>query len=373
MTLHRQLVLALTVILLVLSALMVAITFKATERHLLAQQDVELNNTARLIGYALKPVIKSSSIGQIDALLNSLFDSSHYRSITLDFKDDRPNLTRLYPDESIPVPHWFIKWLAVDPIKHEVSVSSGWTVDAKLEIEASPLFTYIRLWNTSVGFVFITLLANIIAIGGFHFILKRHLGPLMELKDHMVSFPSNLRYQPVKQPKTKEVATLVNAFNTMSHQLNQFISDLESKSDNLTRVAYLDKITGISNRNYFLGIVEKQLNNQQSGFVAAFQFSELVKLKEQRNFRILNDNLQKIAASLTQLELKHTMVARISDAEFVLIDTKAPSEEFNQHVQTANNELVLKFGTQIRSTTLEIGEFENVREMLVEMDRGLRG
>ena len=373
MTLHRQLVLAFSVILLTLSVLTVAVTFKATERHLIAQQFVELNNTSHLIGYALKPVIQSPSISKIDTALNSLFDSSHYRSVTIDFKDERPNITRFYSEESIPVPKWFIELISLDPIIRTVSISSGWTVDAKLRVEANPMFTYIRLWNTTLAFVLLTVVASLIALTGFHFILKRHLDPLMELKNHMVNFPSSHKFQPLKQPKTKEVATLVNAFNTMSHQLNHFISDLESKSEDLSRVAYLDKQTGISNRNYFLDVVEKQFKDQQDAFIAVFQFAELAKLKEQRNFKDLNDKGRKIAACLTQLDLSHTTVAKLSDSEFALIDTKGPIDEFDQHVETANNQLILNFGTQIKSAQLNVSEFESVRDMLVEMDGRLRG
>ncbi|NOH79902.1 hypothetical protein F0231_09110 [Vibrio sp. RE86] len=372
MTLHRKLITLFSIILISLTILTIAITFKATQRHLVDQQTIELHNTSRALGFALTPVITSPSRSHIETMMNSLFDSTLYKQAVLTFNDGRPAIKRIYPQEALPVPQWFIEAVPIAPISKSTSISSDWTVEAVLTTQSNLTFTYIRLWNTTLGFTIIGTGFNLIAIIIFHLFLKRSLAPLNELKDHVVSNSVNVIFTPLKQPNTREVLTLVNAYNTMARNISEVIEELKRDSKALFDTAYFDNETGISNRQYLIDSITRSIMSNTSTNIVVYHFPELSKLKHERRFRELNDEGRRIAATLSQLDLSNITVARLSDAEFAFLGTKANNDEYEEFAQQASNSLKRSYGSDFVQVTIKVDDYASVKTLLTDLNKKIK-
>ncbi|MGF1753492.1 HAMP domain-containing protein [Vibrio makurazakiensis] len=372
MTLHRQLFIILTVILTSLSVLTISVAFKATQRHLTEQQYVELNNTAHAIGFALKPAVANKSVSHINLVLTSFFDSGHYQSVTLTFKDDRPTIHHEYEESNIPVPSWFRNYFTLQPVVRSVSVSSGWTAEGTLTIQGSSMFSYIRLWNTTLAFVLLGGFFNILALVIFHLVLKRTLQPLNALTQHVADFQTNHTYTPLTPPKTKEVATLISAFNSMSRQLDSFIGDLESSTAKLCQSAYLDDKAGVPNRVYIIESLARGIKEKTNGSMAVFQSPKLKELKDDLQFEELNNRIKKAVSLLSQNELAGLVVAKLSDSELVLLDTDGEDGGFFENSQRAYELLSLKFDGGVKRSSVSISQYSSVKTLLTDMDNQLK-
>ena len=333
MTLYRTLLTGLSITLLLLTLLLTFINFAASKRHLMEQQEIELNNTAHSLSFALKPLINQKSRLHIENVVNSMFDANFYDSLGITFVDDRPEIWFQWNNQSHYVPSWFLQLFTIPEIIKSVEITSGWQTEATLTIKTSPVFTYIKLWNTTVAFVLIGSLFSIIAIVIFAFYLKKVLVPLKELTSHLNTHPTTRTYQPSAKTNVSEMVAFVRAYNLMARQNHTLIDSLESKTAHLHRTAYIDNLTGLYNRKYLLDILKDYLNlDVHAGSIMVFQIHELTQLKSERRFVELNGRAKLIADLINNNTSETFVLARLNDTEFALLQK-------GDHLQTSPHTL----------------------------------
>ncbi|WP_052878337.1 LapD/MoxY N-terminal periplasmic domain-containing protein [Vibrio coralliirubri] len=380
MTLYRMLLTGLASTLLLLTLLLTFINFAASKRHLIEQQKVELNNTAHSLSFALKPVINQKSRSHVESVINSMFDANFYDSLKISFSDQRPDIEFNWQTQSHFVPNWFMHLFAVPDIRKSVEITSGWQSEAELTIQSSPMFTYIKLWNTTVAFVLIGGLFNLIAIGIFAIYLRKILLPLKTLTAHIKTSSTARTYQPINTTKVSEIVAFVRAYNLMARQNHALIDSLETRTAHLHRTAYVDDLTGLFNRQYLLDNLSGYLNlATHYGNLIVFQIDQLTMLKTERRYYELNEHAKLIADIINNSTSETFTLARLNDTEFALLqkgeDIKSVPEAFelltyniNQFYLKANNNSAKHNHIAV---SINLKEFDSTKALLTELNQRL--
>ena len=74
---------------------------------------------------------------------------------------------------------------------------------------------------------------------------------------------------------------------------------------------------------------------------------------------------------MSELDLGSISVTKLSDAEFVLVDSKMTKEMFMEKVQQAHNQLVVEFGADFKALELETNNYGSVKSLLTELNTKL--
>ncbi|MCB5358441.1 diguanylate cyclase [Vibrio lentus] len=381
MTLYRMLLTGLSTTLLLLTLLLTFINFAASKRHLIEQQEIELNNTAHSLSFALKPVINQKSRSHVESVVNSMFDANFYDSLGISFTDNRPQINFKWESQSHFVPSWFMQLFAIPEIQKSVEITSGWQHQATLIIKTSPQFTYIKLWNTTVAFVLIGGLFNLLAIAIFALYLKKVLVPLKELTSHLNANPTTRTYQPTMNTRVSEMTALIRAYNLMARQNHTLIDSLESKTAYLHRTAYIDTVTGLYNRQYLLDILEGYLSlNIHEGSLMVFQIRQLSELKKQRRFSELNEHAEQIADLFNNSTSETFILARLNDTEFALLQRGAHIQSvpqtfdlLNQHIDRFYKQPTYSNGLRSHvAVLLKLKYFSNTNYLLTALEQKIQ-
>ncbi|WP_434565648.1 LapD/MoxY N-terminal periplasmic domain-containing protein [Vibrio chagasii] len=381
MTLYRTLLTGLSTTLLLLTLLLTFINFAASKRHLVEQQEIELNNTAHSLSFALKPVINQKSRSHVESVVNSMFDANFYDSLSITFSDNRPQIHFKWESQGHLVPNWFMHLFAIPEIQKSVEITSGWQHQATLIVKTSPLFTYIKLWNTTIAFLLIGGLFNLIAISVFALYLKKVLVPLKELTSHLNANPTTRTYQPTINTRVTEMVAFIRAYNLMARQNHALIDSLESKTALLHRTAYIDNLTGLYNRKYILDILVKHLSlDIHTGNLLVFQIRELTELKKQRRFSELNSKAKLIADLINNSTSETFLLARLNDTEFALLQrgehTLAISQTLelvSRHIDQFYSQYTPSNGQRSHiAVRLKLKSFSNTSCLLTTLERRIQ-
>ncbi|MCD9517095.1 LapD/MoxY N-terminal periplasmic domain-containing protein, partial [Photobacterium carnosum] len=149
MTLYRQLLLWMLVILFLLTSAVFAIQFKTTKNYLIEQQSTELNNIVSSIGFALSPYLKAKDLISAESVINATFDSGYYSQVKLTLLDSNKEIIRQYPQRIDNIPDWFQSLIHIEAITQTTTLTSGWLQLANLTVISSPISAYIQLWKAT--------------------------------------------------------------------------------------------------------------------------------------------------------------------------------------------------------------------------------
>ncbi len=89
MTLYRQLLLWMLVVLFSLTGAVFAIQFNTTKSYLIEQQSTELNNVVSSVGFALSPYLEAKDLISAESVINATFDSGYYSQVKLVLLDSK--------------------------------------------------------------------------------------------------------------------------------------------------------------------------------------------------------------------------------------------------------------------------------------------
>ena len=252
MTLYRQLLLWMLVILFLLTSAVFAIQFKTTKNYLIEQQSTELNNVVSSIGFALSPYLKAKDLISAESVINATFDSGYYSQVKLTLLDSEKEIIRHYPQVTNNVPHWFQSLVHIETISQTRTLTSGWLQLANISVTSSPISAYIQLWKATIqlvlGFIACLLFGAIVLA----FVLNKVLKPLKQIQKSAQEMALNHFTDPLPTPHTRELSDLVTAFNSMNIQLQQHFEQQAQETDSLRVRAYQDPVSGLANRSYLI-------------------------------------------------------------------------------------------------------------------------
>ncbi|NIY82889.1 bifunctional diguanylate cyclase/phosphodiesterase [Vibrio hepatarius] len=320
MTLYKQLVAGMIAVILMLLISVFIIEFNTTRNNLIQQQRSEVNNTINTVGLALAPYLEDKDTVAVESVINALFDGSSYSVVRLIFLDSGEEIIRTYPVQPIDVPKWFTNLNLFERIHDRRVVTSGWMQLAEVEIVSHTGDAYTQLWSAFerllIAFSFIMLI-GLLAIS---FILRRALRPLQLIVTKMEQVARNQFGDPLPRPATQDLIYVVDGINSMSSQLEKSFKAQAKEAQQLRERAYIDPVSGLGNRAYYMSQLNSWLNEGGIGGVAILEASFIRELYEEKGYEAGDGKVRELADHLkVSLTSPGLVSARISTEEFGFI------------------------------------------------------
>ncbi len=320
MTLYKQLVAGMIAVFLMLLISVFIIEFNTTRDNLVQQQRSEVNNTINTVGLALAPYLEAKDHVAVESVINALFDGSSYSIVRLIFLDTEEEILRTYPVQAIDVPDWFVSLNLFEKIHDRRVVTSGWMQLAEVEIVSHTGDAYTQLWSAFERLVIAFSIILLIGLFSISFILRRALRPLQLIVKKMEQVAKNQFGDPLPRPATQDLIYVVDGINSMSSQLEKSFKAQAKEAQQLRERAYIDPVSGLGNRAYYMSQLNSWLNESGMGGVAILEASFIKELYEDKGYEAGDGMIRELAdhlkVSLTSPDLT---LARISTEEFGLI------------------------------------------------------
>ncbi|WP_162063828.1 EAL domain-containing protein [Vibrio taketomensis] len=320
MTLHKQLVAGMIAVTIMLLISTFVIEFTTTRNFLEQQQRSEVNNTINTVGLALAPYLQDEDHVAVESVINALFDGSSYSKVRLDFLDSDEEIVRSYPIKPSNVPGWFVALGLFQPIHDSRVVTSGWMQLAEVEIVSHPGGAYQQLWVAFKDLVIVFCIISLIGLFAISILLKRALQPLDFIVSKMKQVAKNQFGEPLPLPKTTDLISVVEGINSMSSQLEETFKAQAKEAQQLRERAYIDPVSNLGNRAYYMSQLNAWLNEGAFGGVALLEANFIKDLYETKGYEAGDKMVRELADHLkVAISSNNVLVARISSDEFGFI------------------------------------------------------
>ena len=147
MTLSKQILISVWVILLGLFLGMSYFTLNNTEKFVQNQLSQNAQDTANSLGLSLSISLKGNNLPTAKRIIDALFDSGYYQNIKM-VSTNGVVLIDLVNDEDVyNVPDFFEKIINITPPIKQAVVLDGWQQLGKVYVQCHPGFAYQKIYE----------------------------------------------------------------------------------------------------------------------------------------------------------------------------------------------------------------------------------
>jgi len=360
------------------------LNISVTREYLQKQLESHAQDTATSLGLSLSSNIDARDHVAAGRMVDAIFDRGDYRKMVLFDLKGAAIIIRQNTLAIEHVPNWFIRSVSLSAPARSAQVVKGWTQLGTIVVESHPGYAYVELWQIIqtqlLWFIVIAFASFLVAKRLLNGILK----PLKQLELHaqQVGHKEFDRHAPL--PKTRELARVAQAMNTMADQLGAVFQKQLDLIEDLRSHSFVDNLTGLSNREGFDGRLKTELDSQQytaQGSLMLVQLHEFAHINETLG-REKGDALLIALASILKTLIEQNQgafSARRNGADFSLFlpnVTADAVDELSQHV-TAELTSLTEIKQLLRDDSVHVGvacvrEGDTARILLSKADMALR-
>ncbi|MFT3736276.1 MAG: EAL domain-containing protein [Rhodocyclaceae bacterium] len=272
---------------------------------------------------ALSMSQQSKDAAMLELQVQALFDSGHFESIVLRGVDGKVLVERHNTVELTDAPGWFMALWPLQAEAGRAQVSDGWKQAGSLELRASTRYAYGALWQGSIKLA-VTLLLIGLSLGLVINRLMRWLRtPLEELVTQAQAIGER-RFVAVPESRVPELRVVSQAMNAMVVRLQAMFAEQAQRIENLRTEARQDSLSGLPNRDHFMGNLREQLDADKAssdGVLLLVRLNDLAGFNH-RLGRERGDALVKACSRIVQsadLPECEVIRGRLGGAEFALL------------------------------------------------------
>ncbi|MBL4775461.1 MAG: EAL domain-containing protein [Mariprofundus sp.] len=265
MTLFRQLISLIVVTFLLIFAGTFWISLENTRSYLMLQLATQTQNATDALGLSLVPFMQAKDIAAIDTMVNAVFDSGYYQSLSLQTMAGDRLIERANTSHIEGVPAWFIAYLALETPQAESIITTGWRQAGRLQLVAHAGFAHQKLWQTSIDILYWSMITFMVALVAVLLILRVILKPLAAVEQQALAISQHEFVRLENIPRTRELRRVVMAMNQMSAKIAAFIAQLSERAEQMQQDAHYDALTGLVNRRGFEARLDNVLRDKEQG------------------------------------------------------------------------------------------------------------
>ncbi|MDW4561771.1 MULTISPECIES: EAL domain-containing protein [Aeromonas] len=329
MTLYRQLLATMLLLFGLLFAATYWVQFNSTRNYLAQQQETTVINTSTALGLALTPYLENGDKVSAESVMKAVFDGGYYRLVRLDLLASKDVIELENSSNIQGVPQWFIELGLFPEVSNESILTSGWLQLGKLKIVGHPGQAYYELWKgmseLATWFLVGFLITTILLMRALNYLLK----PLKLICDQAVEIELHHFGHTIPEPKSRELKQVVQAINTLSSKLAVQFKEQADEAENLRARVYVDAVSGLGNRSYFVGQVNAWIAEAGQGGVMLVAVDMLDDLYREEGYAARDNMVKSIAQVLRELldGWDGAALARISATEYALL---CPTDDLSQ-------------------------------------------
>lgn len=300
MTLYRQLIFAITFLIICLMAGNVFVSVFNARGYVFEQMQVHAQDTATSLGLTISHAAKEKDEAQIRSFVDVVFDRGYYRRVLYQSLSGDVTVESNAPILIEGVPDWFVGLVDLPEPEGHAEVISGWFRLGKVTIVSHPGYAYRDLWRVFNEQLWLFMFTAVLCYGLAGLGLRYLLRPLQQVEAQAEAICR--REFPVLDdlPRTRELRRMVTAMNRMVQKIQSIFQEQVELSESLHRQAYLDSVTQLSNRRDFDARFEAFIKSEKGGSAGALVLIHLDGLIEfnGRLGREAGDQLLKDVAGL---------------------------------------------------------------------------
>lgn len=380
MSLNKQMIIFVVSILLLILIGTFGLNFYQTKSYLENQLESHAQDTATSLGLSLSSVADPEESSSMETMVNAVFDRGSYAHIALINTEGKPIYFRANSEEIAGVPEWFINIVSIQAPSAESLIQTGWIPIGKLRIKSNPELAYVKLWENTIAISIWFLIATLITIIIAYFAIKIMLSPLkkMELQAEAIVKKEYLLQEDL--PSTTEFKRVVSAMNTMVRKLKSVFDRDAKMAEKLQKMAYQDKVTGLSNRTHFEMNIAPMLDEKldaSAGVMSLIRIHNLKDLNDKYGYLIGDEFIQLLAKNLKKaIPTREDLTARLNGTELITVAPTTNCQAFiiamntlykdigKIHQQLNTDESLLKISIGI----IDYQPSEKRQELLARLD-----
>jgi len=324
MTLSRQLVMLLVVLLLLVFAGTFFISVQNARTYLEVQLKSHAQDAATSLGLSISPHITDDDLATVTSMVDAIFDRGYYQIIRLEDIQGSVLVNRELPVQVKGVPAWFIDCLPLEAPKGEALIMAGWRQAGRVLVQSHPGFAYRQLWeNVTETFGWFLVSALIMMSVGLA-LLRVVLSPLKAIEWQADSICN--REFPIlnKLPRTRDLRRIVEAMNRMSAKLQMMLTEHEDLAAKLREQAHQHPVSGLANKPHFMATLNNRMASPEVCSHAVLSLIQLRNLKDYNNrygYAAGDERLCQMAALLRDIaaEIPRHTLAHLSGGDFALL------------------------------------------------------
>lgn len=332
MSLVKQLVLAIGLILAIAFAGSFAINLQHSRAQLEAQLQSHADDAASALALSLSPHLVDPPM--VELMVASMFDSGYFASIRITAAEDgRVLFERQRRPRQSPAPAWFARLADLPPELGTALLMQGWQQFGEVQVASDPHLAIESLWLAAKQTLLWLVLCGAVSAGFGVLALRRRLRPL-DAMAAQAEAASRLEYYQVEPlPKARELRQVAATLNLMSSRLKRLFTEESVRAEQFRRQAFEDALTALPNRLAFEQALAGALNEPHApaGALLALHLNNLDELNRQIGSVHVDERLHQLAAPLRALgeEYPDWFCCRPRGGEFVVIapGVRAPELE----------------------------------------------
>ena len=381
MTLYRQLLATMLALFAVLFVSAYMVQFNSTRSYLTEQLSLSVSSTANSVGLALTPYLETADKVGAESVINAAFDGGFYKRFRLELLADNSVIERENSSTVQDVPDWFVKLKLFSPVKYESVLTAGWLQLGKLEVEGNPGQAYYELWKGMSELLISFLIAFVGTILLLMLALRYLLKPLEQIRDQALEIEKHHFGNKIPLPRTLELKQVVQSINNLTYKLANQFKEQSLATERLRERAFLDVVSGLGNRAYFMGQVNSWIAEGGYGGVMLIAVDMLDTIYRDEGFAARDQMVSSVAVSLKELLKPYNgyALARISATEYAALLPGLRSDDLldvGEQVNRVIAELVISPVEPVHIISVvgiaERDDEEDISILLTKADNALR-
>ncbi len=346
MTLFRQLFLGASLLFLLVLAGVEAIYLANARLYLQQQLESHSQDAATSIAHWLGTIKPFEDKALIETVVNSSFDRGYYESIRVVSVSGETLVSKQLAPALGEVPEWFTRLFPLHPPGAESLISSGWRQLGRVIVASHPNFAYQQLWRTWLQTLGLLLGVYALSLLALRLFLANILRPLAEIERAAAAIGERDFQLIALAPRTRELARVVAAMNSLSGKIRRFIEDESKRAEDLQREAYRDAVTGLYNRrglqHQMLGLFRAE-GDVYSGVFVLLELEHFKEYNQRHGFQRADELLALLAQTISRAcGSRSAVCSRFGGASFAIAAVNVDTSDAGtltaaicSHVQSA--------------------------------------
>ncbi|MCA1769351.1 MAG: EAL domain-containing protein, partial [Halomonas sp.] len=369
----------LTIVILLLLAFGGSLFIGVTSSRLYMQQEVQIKNADNANALALTLSQLDKDPVTIGLLIAAQFDTGHYRLIELRDPGGEVIDAREGSERLAGAPGWFVDLVRFEVPPGRAVVQDGWNQYGTLSVATHHDFAYQSLWRSTLKLLGWFALAGVISLALAAWIVRSIRRPLSAVVAQARDI-GNRRFTTSPEPRTRELRDVVQAMNQLSGSVHDMLGLESERIDMLRQRLQHDTVTGVLNRQAFLGqldIMRQSSGSRASGTFAMVRLARLSTVSERLGHADTDRLLRSLGQELQQIgTLRGEGIAgRLGGGDFALlvpghVDLQGIGDELTQRLDVLQkNEKRTNLG--LPSSLIAYSQEDQPAALLASLDGAL--
>lgn len=351
MTLFRQLLLTIVLLLSLMLMVVMAINFQTTKNYLIDQLRSTTQDSATTLSMQISDFMALEDYTSVESTVNAVFDSGYFSQVRVHAYANDENITRSNTTVISGVPQGFIDFIDFEVPTASAVISNGWNELGQVYVTGSAGYGYYQLWLATRDLLisFFAIGTVSVLLGGL--MLRWLFKPLAEVEKQAEAIQQRRFIQMKTLPKTRELKSVVESMNRMAAKLEREFAAEAQTAQWLQAKAFKDPVSGLGNRNFFESQASAHFADTDRTYDGLMLISliDLAKINNEMGYEAA-DNFIKSSAEILDRHLSNfpnATLARLNGADFVALVPNIETDRLKVLVDAVMSDLHDLVGARI--------------------------